>query len=39
MASLIEFCFDFARPCSYLAATQLPSLTSATGAATPNAAT
>jgi 2-hydroxychromene-2-carboxylate isomerase len=32
MASQIEFCFDFASPYSYLAATQLPSLTAATGA-------
>jgi 2-hydroxychromene-2-carboxylate isomerase len=39
MASQIEFCFDFASPYSYLAATQLPALTAATRAATPNAAT
>ena len=32
MASQIEFCFDFASPYSYLAATQLPALTAATGA-------
>ena len=39
MASQIEFCLDSASPYSYLAATQLPALTSDTGAATPNAAT
>jgi len=39
MASQIEFCFDFASPYSYLAATRLPALTSAIGAATPKAAT
>jgi len=32
MASQIEFCFDFASPYSYLAATRLPALTAATGA-------
>jgi 2-hydroxychromene-2-carboxylate isomerase len=32
MASQIEFYFDFASPYSYLAATQLPALTAATGA-------
>lgn len=32
MASHIEFYFDFASPYSYLAATQLPALTAATGA-------
>jgi 2-hydroxychromene-2-carboxylate isomerase len=30
MASQIEFCFDFASPYSYLAATQLPALSAAT---------
>jgi 2-hydroxychromene-2-carboxylate isomerase len=32
MTSQIEFCFDLASPYSYLAATQLPALTAATGA-------
>ena len=31
MAIQIEFCFDFASPYSYLAATQLPALVAGTG--------